>query len=450
MEQGAVWQDPDQNLSLSQKIREDFAEHANARNELVWITGRMVVSSIFIALILRSEINDASWLSAVLTFIFINAYSAASAILLLRGQTVSAFALGAAGDVISLFGASLALLIGNTELLSAEETYLVLFPIMISLPYRYGVYVGTNIAFLLLAWFAVSQLLLVSDSVTAIEEFPTRILFLLSTLALATVYRHFLVQKTKTLIREAEILRRLNETKSSFVSTASHELKTPLTSMLAFVSRFSSNRENNLNERQMEMINVIERNGWHLSMLVNDLVDVSKVERGELTYKEADFSMNELIYETIDAMQDLADKKKHTVTMLGLNSVIVHGDHNRYRQVLINLLSNAFKYSPPATNVSVSTALTGDGMEMRVRNSGGGLSDDDRSRMFELFQRIDNEQTRLSVGTGIGLFISRVIVNGHGGEIWTESDSESTTICLTIPAERIVLSEAGNRLDSAA
>ncbi|MDA0232844.1 MAG: HAMP domain-containing sensor histidine kinase [Chloroflexi bacterium] len=445
MEQGALWQNPDQNLSLSQKIREDFAEHANARNEWVWITGR-VVSSIFIALILRSEINDASWLSAVLTFIFINAYSAASAILLLRGQTVSAFALGAAGDVISLFGASLALLIGNTELFSAEETYLVLFPIMISLPYRYGVYVGTNIAFLLLTWFAVSQLLLVSDSVT----FPTRILFLLSTLALATVYRHFLDQKTKTLIREAEILRRLNETKSSFVSTVSHELKTPLTAMLAFVSRFSSNRENNLNERQKEMISVIERNGWHLSMLVNDLVDVSKVERGELTYKEADFSMNELIYETIDAMQDLADKKKHTVTMLGLHSVIVHGDHNRYRQVLINLLSNAFKYSPPATNVSVSTALTGNGMEMRVRNSGGGLSNDDRSRMFELFQRIDNEQTRLSVGTGIGLFISRVIVNGHGGEIWTESDSESTTICLTIPAERIVLSEAGNRLDSAA
>lgn len=426
------------NESVHRRIRDDFAEHADVRREWAWIVGRIALSNLFLVLILRSGISNDGWLSAVASVGFIHAYSAASAVQLLRGQTTSAFAMGTLGDTVSILGAWLALLLGDVDLYSKDETYLILFPIMISLPYRYGIYVGTNIAVLLIGWFSLTQFTFLRDDAASLEEFPTRLLFLISTLALAVTFRHFLDQKAKSLIQEAEILRKLNEAKTSFVGTVSHEIRTPLTSMLAFVSRFSKNRENNLTEEQMEFLKVIERDGWHLSMLVDDLVDMSKIERGELAYKEMEFLFDDLVGETIATMAELAHKHGHTVAYASETPVIVNGDRNRYRQILINLFSNAFKYSPAATEVSVITSLTANGLEIQMRNTGGGLSEDDRHRMFELFQRIENETTLLNAGTGIGLHISRVIAREHGGELWAESDAESTTLHMTIPQNRVV------------
>lgn len=436
--------------SLLQRVRNDFAEHVNARREWIWIAGRIVISNLFLVLILRSGISDAGWLSAVSSVAFIHAYSAASAIQLLRGQSTSAFAIGTVGDTVSLLGAWLALLLGDVALYSNDETYLIMFPIMITLPYRYGIYVGTNIAIMLVGWFTITQFSPLQDDAAALEEFPTRMLFLTSTLALSATFRHFLDQKAKTLIQEAVILRKLNEAKTSFVGTVSHEIRTPLTLMLAFVTRFSNNRENNLTEQQLEFLKVIERNGWHLSMLVDDLVDMSKIENGELAYNERDFSLNELIGETIATMSEIADKDGHRIAISQSEFAIVYGDRGRYRQVLINILSNAFKYSPPATEVSVSNSMTDNGLELRVRNAGGELTDDDAYRIFDLFHRVDNETTNARGGTGIGLYISRVIVNGHGGRIWVESDTDSTTLCLTIPTDRIVSLGEDESLEAAA
>ena len=414
----------------------DFADRASLSTEWAWIGGRVLLTNALLAVVLSANISGSAWLSAVLIVGFIHAYTAVSAVLLLRRKIVAAFAIGTAGDVLGMMGTWLALVMGDAALLQWDETHLMLFPLLITLPYRYGIYVGTGIAAVLMGWYAFSGLTLVEAGAAA-EELPTRFLFLITTLALATTFRYFLDQKAKTLVRETEVLRRLNEAKTSFVGMVSHELRTPLTAILVFITGIARNREQNLTEGQIDRLKKVEQNSMHLSMLIDDLVDVSKMERGELDYADVEFDLLQLIQESVDTTAYLARKHRQSVEISGPRGVAVTGDKNRYRQVLNNLLSNAFKYSVGGTSVSVSATVTREGLEVRVRNSGGGLRDEDKTQMFELFHRVDNEATRAANGTGIGLHITRVIVERHGGTIRVDSDHDATTLIFTIPGDRV-------------
>ena len=227
------------------------------------------------------------------------------------------------------------------------------------------------------------------------------------------------------LILDAENLelQRLNEAKISFLSTVSHELRTPLTSMLAFASLIKRNKEGNLSEKNMRHLEIIDNNGRRLNVLIQDLLDVSRMDMGKLHLEPSEFDIVESVNELTESFAPIYDAKLQVLNVEVPDAeTLIRADKNRVMQVLTNLLSNASKYSPDEKSVWLRVARVDDHLEFEVQDEGFGISPEDQENMFTAFYRVDTEQTRSIEGTGLGLVIAKGIVEIHGGKI--EMDSE--------------------------
>jgi signal transduction histidine kinase len=224
--------------------------------------------------------------------------------------------------------------------------------------------------------------------------------------------------------------------KSEFLANMSHELRTPLNAILGFSQLLQQRLFGELNPKQEEYVEDILSSGNHLLSLINDVLDLSKVEAGQIELEVAPFSLRDAVERGVAMVRERAGKSGVAVDAEIEPEVrIVEADERRIRQVLFNLLSNAVKFTPPGGRIDVTAARVGDEVEVAVADTGPGIAPDDRERIFEEFQQTE-VGARHHEGTGLGLALSKRLVELHGGRIWVESELGSgSRFVFTLPVE---------------
>jgi signal transduction histidine kinase len=210
--------------------------------------------------------------------------------------------------------------------------------------------------------------------------------------------------------------------KSEFLANMSHELRTPLNAILGFSQVLEKRLFGELNEKQGEYVEDIRSSGDHLLSLINDVLDLSKVEAGQIELEVAPFSLPEAVERGVVMLRERASKNGVALAAeLEPEVQIVSGDERRIRQILFNLLSNAVKFTPAGGRIDVTAARVDGEIQLAVTDTGPGIAPEDLDRIFEEFQ-----QTQVGAkhheGTGLGLALSKRLVELHGGRIWVESE----------------------------
>jgi signal transduction histidine kinase len=213
----------------------------------------------------------------------------------------------------------------------------------------------------------------------------------------------------------------LDQMKSEFVSTASHELRTPLTSVHAALQLALTGSGDRLADEDRELLEISLANTERLVRLVNDLLDLSKLEAGRMPFDVSTMRVGALLDEAARGVHVLATTREaRIVTNLGDGVESMVADHDQILRVLTNLLSNALKYSPTGSLVHLSARDLGDAVEVAVEDEGPGIPPEQVDRLFRPFSRLGMQERQTSGGTGLGLAISRAIIEQHGGRIWWE------------------------------
>jgi PAS domain S-box-containing protein len=222
--------------------------------------------------------------------------------------------------------------------------------------------------------------------------------------------------------------------KSQFLANMSHELRTPLNAILGYTELILDSIYGEMPERVRGVLARVQSNGKHLLGLINDVLDLSKIEAGQLTLTLADYAMPEVVQSVVSAVESLAAEKKLALaTDLPADLPAGRGDDRRIAQVLLNLVGNAIKFTEQG-HVRVGVTADNGVFTVSVNDSGPGIAEEDRARIFTEFQQIDSSSTRKKGGTGLGLSISKRIVEMHGGRIWVDSVvGQGSTFSFTVP-----------------
>ena len=192
--------------------------------------------------------------------------------------------------------------------------------------------------------------------------------------------------------------------------------------MLAFASLLKRNKRGNLTEKDVRKLEIIDNNGRRLNVLIQDLLDVSRMDMGNLALEPVEFDINECVTDLVESFYPIYDTKQQKLLLeMPAISRSIYADKNRVTRVLTNLLSNASKYSPEDKRVWLKVADVDGHLEFEVRDEGVGISEENQKQMFTAFYRVDTEQTRSIEGTGLGLVIAKGIVEIHGGEMQMDS-----------------------------
>ena len=229
-------------------------------------------------------------------------------------------------------------------------------------------------------------------------------------------------ERERSIRLEAETARlaSVNEAKNDFLNLLTHELKTPLTSIIAFADLMRRGSDNELSERQSQQLSVIQRNAWQLDALIQDLVDVSSIERGNIELDPEKTDVVVLVSGVLEGLTPNLEARGQKVDYSPLEdtqSALAEIDRQRITQVVSNLVSNASKYSPKGTTIYVAVERTGNQVLVIVEDEGPGIPESDLRHVFDLFHRVDNELTRKVPGTGQGLYLVKQLVELHGGSV---------------------------------
>ena len=232
--------------------------------------------------------------------------------------------------------------------------------------------------------------------------------------------------------RELEIA---SKHKSDFLANMSHELRTPLNAIAGFSQVLREKLFGALNEKQEEYLDDILSSANHLLSLINDILDLSKVEAGQVELEMAAFSLREALERGIVMVREKAIENGVAVNLETDSSVdVVEGDERRIRQVVFNLLSNAVKFTPQGGRVDVSTVREDGEVRIAVKDTGAGIASEDQERIFQEFQQAGIAGEERPEGTGLGLALSRKLVELHGGRIWLDSElGEGSTFTFALP-----------------
>ena len=223
-----------------------------------------------------------------------------------------------------------------------------------------------------------------------------------------------------------------SKAKSAFLANVSHELRTPLNSVIGFSELMTDPNFGELSPRQREFLSDIRDSGEHLLALINDILDLSKIEAGKLEVHRLDCDVDELIKDSMTMLRPQAEKKKLSVQMRGAVSGAAHVDPRLMRQVLVNLLSNAVKFTPDEGRVEITARFEGNDLVVRVTDTGIGISEEDQEKIFHEFYQADGSFARRYQGTGLGLALVRRMMSLHGGSVTVTSQRGhgSTFQCL--------------------
>jgi signal transduction histidine kinase len=214
----------------------------------------------------------------------------------------------------------------------------------------------------------------------------------------------------------------------------SHELRTPLNAILGYAELMADGAYGEPSEKMMGVLKRLEANGKHLLGLINDVLDLSKIEAGQLVLELSDYCIQDIAHTVRSTLEPLATDKKLAFKLdLSPGLPPGHGDGRRLTQVLINLVGNAIKFTD-AGEVAIKAEANNGSFYVWVRDTGPGISAADQAKLFQEFQQADNAITRKKGGTGLGLAISKRIIEMHGGKIWVESQvGQGSTFAFTLP-----------------
>lgn len=237
---------------------------------------------------------------------------------------------------------------------------------------------------------------------------------------------------------EHEKTMRAYEVKSKFLSTVSHELRTPLTSIKASVDLINSGALGSLPDKMVPILQIAGKNSKRLADLINDLLDVQKIEAGEMIYHFSTVNLRTLVQESVEANKSFADQLGiGIVTSLPEDDAHVDGDEARLMQVMANLLSNSLKFSRKGANVEVAVTRHDGRVRISVKDSGIGIAEGSRELVFGKFTQVDSSDQRRAGGTGLGMHISKQIVDRHNGLIdFTSELGQGTTFFIEFEEKR--------------
>jgi GAF domain-containing protein len=222
--------------------------------------------------------------------------------------------------------------------------------------------------------------------------------------------------------------------KSQFLANMSHELRTPLNAILGYTELMTDGAYGEPSEKMLGILQRLEANGKHLLGLINDVLDLSKIEAGQLVLELSEYCIQDIAQTVRSTLEPLAvDKKLGFKVEVAPQLPSGRGDGRRLTQVLINLVGNAIKFTD-AGEVAIKAEAHNGSFHVSVRDTGPGISSADQARLFQEFQQADNAITRKKGGTGLGLAISKRIIEMHGGKIWVESQvGQGSTFAFTLP-----------------
>jgi len=269
---------------------------------------------------------------------------------------------------------------------------------------------------------------------TETGAFSATVVNLLQTFASQSV----LAIENARLFREIEEKGRQLETaskhKSQFLANMSHELRTPLNAILGYTELILDNIYGEVGERVRDVLGRLEKSGRHLLALINDVLDLSKIEAGQLTLALSEYSMSDVVQTVVTAVEALAAEKRLALKVtVAPDLPLGRGDERRIGQVLLNLVGNAIKFTELG-QVRVEVSATDGAFRVAVADTGPGIAPEDQEKIFEEFQQVDSSSTRKKGGTGLGLSIAKRIVEMHGGRIWVESSpGKGSTFWFTLP-----------------
>ncbi len=244
----------------------------------------------------------------------------------------------------------------------------------------------------------------------------------------------------------AQLKRRLEEAsqvKATFLSKVTHELKTPLNAILGFAQIISMGTIGPINEQQKEYLGHIVESSTHLVVLINNILDMSKIEAGRGELDVSEFSLPDLIHQAAAMFSDQSLRHRIALeTEIEDDITLIQADRLKIKQILFNLLANAFKFTPDGGRVGLKAAVKEDRIQMTVWDTGIGLPDDERDKIFTSFHQI--QSNREMAGTGLGLSLSKEFVGLHGGRIWAESDgpNQGSRFHFTLPLRSMSAAQA--------
>jgi signal transduction histidine kinase len=226
-----------------------------------------------------------------------------------------------------------------------------------------------------------------------------------------------------------------NKHKSEFLANMSHELRTPLNAIIGFSEVLLERLFGDLNEKQDDYLKDIHSSGKHLLSLINDILDLSKIEAGRMELEPSSVDAAAAVSNALTLVRERA--QRHAIALVqdvdpALGTIIV--DERKFKQILLNLLSNAVKFTPDGGRIEVTARRANGVAEIAVRDSGIGIAPEDQAAVFEEFRQVGRDYTKKQEGTGLGLALTRRFVELHGGRIWLESaPGQGATFTFTIP-----------------
>jgi len=265
-------------------------------------------------------------------------------------------------------------------------------------------------------------------------EFPKSTIDLLQTFGAQSVLAIQNARLFRELEEKSRELEVASKHKSQFLANMSHELRTPLNAILGYTELILDKVYGDTPQKMRGVLERIEGNGKHLLGLINDVLDLSKIEAGQLVLTLADYSLKNVAHTVFSAVEPLAREKKLAFKVeVEPDLPPGHGDERRLTQVLLNLVGNAIKFTDSG-EVLIKASQNNGTFNIAVCDTGPGISPADQAKLFQEFQQADNSITRKKGGTGLGLAISKRIVEMHGGKIWVDSVvGHGSTFALTLP-----------------
>jgi GAF domain-containing protein len=268
-------------------------------------------------------------------------------------------------------------------------------------------------------------------------EFPAETIELLQTFATQSALAIQNARLFREIEQKSRELEAASRHKSEFLANMSHELRTPLNAVIGFSEVLSERMFGELNEKQDEYLKDIHASGQHLLSLINDILDLSKIEAGRMELELSDFDLPMTIDNALTLVRERAARRS-----IALNTAVdervgqVHADERKIRQVLLNLLSNAIKFTPEGGRIHVEARSVNESIEVSVTDTGVGIAPEDQEAVFEEFRQVGTAEKKVE-GTGLGLALSRKFIELHGGKIWVKSEvGAGSTFTFTVPVRR--------------
>lgn len=244
-------------------------------------------------------------------------------------------------------------------------------------------------------------------------------------------------------IRQAILYTRIQEStklKSEFLASMSHEFRTPLNAIIGFSEMILSEDFGKLNDKQRKFLNNITLSGKHLLNLVNDILDLSKIESGNMELNYEIFNVNIAIYETVSILKSMAIKKNISINTNLAENIVISADMNRFKQIMYNLLSNGIKFTEDNGQVSINSVFDNYNLKIEVIDTGIGISTKDKDKIFQEFRQIDSSYTRKQEGSGLGLKLTQKLIEMHKGIIDFESEAgKGSKFWFILPGAKVIV-----------